>query len=99
MPSARPSEPTKAYWAFAALGPFAIYGVVLALLGIPFIQKQQVYGAFGGTWGLELLRLMALNRVLMKVLTLTPTQGFIRPQIPHPLVERRRQAREMGLCE
>lgn len=43
MPSVRPSESTKAYWAFAALGPFAIYGVVLALLGVPFIQKQQVH--------------------------------------------------------
>lgn len=43
MPSVRSSESTRAYWAFAALGPFAIYGVVLALLGVPFIQKQQVY--------------------------------------------------------
>lgn len=45
MPTVRSSssESTKAYWAFAALGPFAIYGAVLALLGLPFIQKQQVY--------------------------------------------------------
>ncbi|POS78257.1 hypothetical protein DHEL01_v203341 [Diaporthe helianthi] len=41
MPSLRSSESTKAYWAFAALGPLAIYGIVLALLGLPFIQKQQ----------------------------------------------------------
>lgn len=43
MPSVRASESRKAYWAFAALGPFAIYGVVLALLGVPFIQKESVY--------------------------------------------------------
>ncbi|KAK2596832.1 hypothetical protein N8I77_012723 [Diaporthe amygdali] len=43
MPSIRSSDSAKAYWAFAALGPFAIYGVVLALLGVPFIQKQALY--------------------------------------------------------
>lgn len=36
----RSLESNRAFWAFAALGPFAIYGVILALLGIPFIQKQ-----------------------------------------------------------
>ncbi|KUI58386.1 Abhydrolase domain-containing protein 12B [Cytospora mali] len=44
MPSiSRSSDSNKAFWAFAALGPFAVYGIILALLGIPFIQKQALY--------------------------------------------------------
>ncbi|KAG8163506.1 hypothetical protein KVR01_006803 [Diaporthe batatas] len=43
MPSLHSSESTKAYWAFAALGPLAIYGIALALLGLPLIQKQALY--------------------------------------------------------
>ncbi|ROW14177.1 hypothetical protein VPNG_04281 [Cytospora leucostoma] len=39
----RSLDSNRAFWAFAALGPFAIYGVILALLGIPFIQKQALY--------------------------------------------------------
>jgi hypothetical protein len=74
MPSLRSSESIKAYWAFAALGPFAIYGIVLALLGLPFIQKQQVYVLFvepghskrPPPWPL------ALNRVLMQSLDADP---------------------------
>lgn len=69
MPSVRSSESTKAYWAFAALGPFAIYGVVLALLGVPFIQKQQVYACW--PWPERGCR--------PRTLALTPTQGLVRP--------------------
>ncbi|KAG6367884.1 hypothetical protein INS49_002083 [Diaporthe citri] len=43
MPSIRSSESTKAYWAFAALGPFAIYGVVLALLGVPALYAHKFH--------------------------------------------------------
>lgn len=34
------SDSQKAYWAFAALGPFAIYAVIIGLLGVPFFQRQ-----------------------------------------------------------
>lgn len=39
---ARPDS-QKAYWALAALGPFALYAAIIGLLGIPFLQRQAVY--------------------------------------------------------
>lgn len=38
---ARPDS-QKAYWAFAALGPLAIYAAIIGLLGIPLFQRQYV---------------------------------------------------------
>ncbi|KAF3764644.1 alpha/beta-hydrolase [Cryphonectria parasitica EP155] len=43
MSPASPSDPNRAYWAFAALGPFALYGIFVGILGIPFFQRQALY--------------------------------------------------------
>ncbi|CAN8101029.1 unnamed protein product [Discula destructiva] len=37
------SDSQKAFWAFAALGPVALYGIVIGLLGIPFFQRHALY--------------------------------------------------------
>ncbi|PSR74655.1 Alpha/Beta hydrolase protein [Coniella lustricola] len=37
------TDASKAYWAFAALGPVALYGIIIGLLGVPFFQRQALY--------------------------------------------------------